>query len=49
MVHGLTAGTDAGLTWVRTLWAMCLIAVLASVAVRLGGQARRGVVVGAMR
>jgi predicted ferric reductase len=49
MVHGLTAGTDAGLTWVRTLWAACLIAVLASVAVRLGSQARRGVVVGAMR
>ncbi len=49
MLHGLTAGTDASLAWVRTLWAMCLIAVIASVAVRLGGQARRGVVVGAMR
>ena len=49
MVHGLTAGTDAGLAWVRTLWALCLIAVLASVATRLGTLARRGVVLGAMR
>jgi predicted ferric reductase len=49
MLHGLTAGTDAGLTWVRTLWAMCLVAVLTSVAARLSALARRGVVVGAMR
>ena len=49
MLHGLTAGTDAGLTWVRTLWAMCLVAVLTCVAVRLSALARRGVVIGAMR
>jgi methionine sulfoxide reductase heme-binding subunit len=49
MLHGLTAGTDAGLTWVRTLWATCLVAVFASVAVRLGELARRDVVTGAMR
>jgi len=49
MLHGLNAGTDAGLRWVRTLWVLCVLAVLSSVVVRLGGQARRGVVVGAMR
>jgi predicted ferric reductase len=49
MLHGLNAGTDAGLPWVRTLWVLCLLAVLGSVGVRLGGQARRGVVLGAMR
>ena len=49
MLHGLNAGTDAGLTWVRTLWAICLVAVLTCVAVRLSALARRGVVVGAMR
>jgi sulfoxide reductase heme-binding subunit YedZ len=49
MLHGLYAGTDAGLPWVRTLWVLCLLAVLGSVAVRLGGQARRGVLLGAMR
>jgi hypothetical protein len=49
MLHGLYAGTDAALPWVRTLWVLCLLAVLGSVAVRLGGQARRGVALGAMR
>lgn len=49
MLHGLYAGTDAGLRWVRTLWVLCLVAVLASLAVRLGGRARRGVVLEAMR
>jgi predicted ferric reductase len=49
MLHGFYAGTDAGLRWARTLWVLCLLAVLASVTVRLSGQARRGVVLGAMR
>lgn len=49
MLHGLYAGTDARLPWVRTLWVLCLLAVLGSVTVRLGGQARRGIVLGAMR
>lgn len=49
MLHGITAGTDAGVTWVRTLWALCLVAVLTSVAARLGALARRDVLMGAMR
>jgi predicted ferric reductase len=49
MLHGLTAGTDADLPWVRTLWAMCLIAVLGAVTARLAGRARRGVLQAAMR
>lgn len=49
MLHGLNAGTDANLPWVRTLWVLCLMAVLGSVAVRLAGRARRGLVLGAMR
>lgn len=35
MLHGLTAGTDASVGWVRALYAGCLAAVLASAAVRL--------------
>src|SRR5262249_33681049 len=46
MLHGLNAGTDADRPWVRTLWVLCLLAVLGSVAVRLGGQARRSLVLG---
>jgi predicted ferric reductase len=49
MLHSINAGSDTGLPWVRTLWVLCLLAVLGSVVVRLSGQARRGVVVGAMR
>jgi sulfoxide reductase heme-binding subunit YedZ len=49
MLHGLYAGTDAALRWVRTVWVLCLLAVLGSVAVRLGWRARRDVVLGAMR
>jgi predicted ferric reductase len=49
MLHGLTAGTDSARPWVRTLWVLCLFAVLASVAVRLDARVRRGVVMGAVR
>jgi predicted ferric reductase len=49
MLHGLNAGSDASLPWVRTLWVLCLLTVLGSVAVRLGGQARRRLVLGATR
>ena len=49
MLHSVNAGSDTALPWVRTLWVLCLLAVLGSVVVRLSGQARRGVVVGAMR
>jgi predicted ferric reductase len=49
MLHSINAGTDAGLPWVRTLWVACLLAVLGSVVVRLSGQARRRLVVGAVR
>jgi sulfoxide reductase heme-binding subunit YedZ len=35
MLHGFTAGTDTAVGWVRNLYAVCLIAVLGSVAVRL--------------
>jgi predicted ferric reductase len=49
MWHSINAGSDTGLPWVRTVWVLCLLAVLASVVARLSGQARRGLVVGAMR
>jgi len=49
MLHGLNAGSDADLPWVRTIWVLCLLTVLGSVTVRLGGQARRGLVLGAMQ
>jgi predicted ferric reductase len=49
MLHSINAGTDASLPWVRTLWVACLLAVLAAVAVRLAGQARRRLVVGGVR
>lgn len=49
MLHGWNAGTDAGLPWVRTLWVLCLIAVLASVATRLAVPSRRGAVAGVLR
>ena len=49
MLHSINAGSDSGLPWVRTLWVLCLLAVLGSVVMRLSGQARRGLVVGSMR
>lgn len=41
MLHGLTAGTDAALPWVRTLWAVCLAAVVMSLSLRLSSRTRR--------
>ncbi|HEY3087839.1 MAG TPA: hypothetical protein VGJ59_07235 [Jatrophihabitantaceae bacterium] len=49
MLHSINAGSDRALAWVRTLWVLCLLAVLGSVVVRLSGQARRGLVAGVMR
>ena len=49
MLHGINAGSDAARPWVRTLWVLCLLSVLTSVVFRLGGQARRRLVVGALR
>ena len=34
MLHGLRSGTDSGLSWVRWLYLLCLLAVCASVAAR---------------
>ena len=34
MLHGLRAGTDSGVAWVRVLYLSCLLAVLGSVATR---------------
>jgi hypothetical protein len=52
MLHGLRAGTDSGLGWVRVLYLGCLLAVLGSVATRLvvgSPAARRAVPAGATR
>jgi predicted ferric reductase len=49
MLHGWNAGTDSALPWVRTLWVLCLIAVLGSVAARLAVPSRPAVVAGAVR
>ena len=49
MLHGINAGSDAGLPWARTLWVLCLLTGLGSLLARLGGQARRRLVVGATR
>jgi predicted ferric reductase len=35
MLHGFAAGTDSSVPWVRQLYALCFVAVLGSVAVRL--------------
>jgi hypothetical protein len=35
MVHGLLSGTDSSVGWVRQLYALCFVAVVGSVAVRL--------------
>jgi len=41
MAHSLMAGTDASLSWVRTLWALCLVAVLSAVTARLAARRLR--------
>lgn len=35
MLHGLRAGTDTGVAWVRWLYVLCFASVLASVALRV--------------
>jgi predicted ferric reductase len=49
MLHGINVGSDRDVPWVRTVWVLCLLAVLGSVVARLSGQARRRLVVGATR
>lgn len=46
MLHGLRAGTDSGLSWVRVLYLSCLLVVLGSVATRgvVGAPSARRVV-----
>jgi sulfoxide reductase heme-binding subunit YedZ len=39
MLHGLRAGTDSGVAWVRVLYLTCLVAVLGSVATRAVAKA----------
>jgi hypothetical protein len=41
VLHGFTAGTDSGVTWVRGVYVACLAAVAAGLAVRLAGLGRR--------
>jgi len=41
VVHGLDAGSDIGVGWVRLIFIACVTAVVASVTVRLGGVLQR--------
>jgi sulfoxide reductase heme-binding subunit YedZ len=41
MVHGFESGTDSGVTWVRALYVICLVAVTGSVWARLASLSGR--------
>lgn len=41
LAHGFGAGTDSGTGWVRLLYLVCLVGVLAAVAVRFAGPSPR--------
>jgi DMSO/TMAO reductase YedYZ heme-binding membrane subunit len=41
MLHGFTSGTDSSVGWVRALYVVALVAVVASVAVRIAQVRRR--------
>lgn len=46
MLHGLKAGTDTAVPWVRLLYIGCAVAVLGSVAVRFGPAKRTDLIRG---
>lgn len=41
VLHGFTAGTDSSLTWVRSIYVGCVVAVAGAVAIRWSGPSAR--------